>query len=121
VVRITPDVGRNRISIELSGRVTADDLPSAMSQLEEALSRVRAPVDVLSDVRALDSFDDDLEGTWRAVAVRLGNFGARKVVRVVGKSVQAAVQMERLGRRLKNHAAHLAFSLEEAEAVFRAS
>jgi hypothetical protein len=43
----------------------------------------------------------------------------RRVVRVVGKSPNGAVQMERLARHL-GHAAHLAFSLDEAEAVLSA-
>ena len=58
-----------------------------------------------------------LEDFRRQVGI-LREFGVRKIVRVVGKSAQAAVHMERLSRQLGNHTAHLAFSLDEAEQVF---
>lgn len=118
MVRITPDVGRNRINIELRGVVTNAHLATAEEQLASALTRVRAPVDVLSDIRELEALDESILESFRTLGQKLGAFGVRKVVRVVGKSAKAAVHMERLSRQLKNHAAHLAFSMEEAEAVF---
>lgn len=118
MVRISPDVGRNRINIELRGVVRSADFASADEQLTSALSRLRAPVDVLSDIRELEAVDDDVLEGFRVLGGKLGTFGVRKVVRVVGKSAKAAVHMERLSRGLKNHAAHLAFSMEEVEAVF---
>jgi hypothetical protein len=119
VVRISPDVGRNRILIELSGVVSAADLSSTREQLIHTLGRLRAPVDVLSDIRELDGFDEAVLDAFRALGEELGRFGVRKVVRVVGKRASAAVHMERLARTLKRHSAHLAFSMEEAEAVFQ--
>lgn len=118
MVRISPDVGRNRIHIELRGVVSNGDFVSADEQLTSAISRLRAPVDVLSDIRELEAVDDNVLEGFRLLGTRLGTFGVRKVVRLVGKSAKAAVLMERLSRGLKNHAAHLAFSMEEAEAVF---
>lgn len=117
MVRISPDVGRNRLVIELSGVVGLEHLSSAEAQLSAALARLHPPVDVLSDVRRFDGFADDaLEGA-RRIGAAIRAAGVRKVVRVVGRSTQGALHMERLSRQLK-HAAHLAYSLEEAEAVF---
>ncbi|MFT3706681.1 MAG: hypothetical protein QM817_03345 [Archangium sp.] len=94
------------------------DFASADEQLTQSLARLRAPVDVLSDIRELEGLDDAVADGFRTLGAKLAAFGVRKVVRVVGKSAKAAVHMERLSRNLKNHAAHLAFSMEEAEAVF---
>ncbi len=118
MVRISPDVGRNRILIELAGKPTPDMHAHAERDLRDALSRLRAPVDVLSDIRELQCMDEGLVESFRKIGEQLGAFGVRRVVRVVGKSAQAAVHMERLSRQLKHHGAHLAFSMQEAEQVF---
>lgn len=117
MVRISPDVGRNRLVIELSGVLGLDHLVAAEVQLREALARLHPPFDVLSDVRALEGIAEDAMESARQLGAAIRSVGARKVVRVVGKSASGAVHMERLARRIK-HQAHLAFSLEEAEAVF---
>lgn len=116
VVRVTPQVGKNRLLIEISGRPTLAELGPLGQQLADAVKRLRAPFDVLSDVHDLESLDGiPLDGL-----VALGNLlksaGVRRVVRVVGKSSAGAVHMERLARRIK-HSAHLAFTREEAEAM----
>ncbi|MEW5739563.1 MAG: hypothetical protein AB1938_11590 [Myxococcota bacterium] len=97
--------------------MSLDHLASAEAQLKEALARLHPPFDVLSDVRSLEGFSDDALEHARRLGFAIRSAGARKVVRVVGKSANGALHMERLARQLK-HAAHLAFSLEEAEAVF---
>ncbi len=118
MVRITPDVGKNRVVIEFIGHVSAADLTQAAEVTEAALERLQTPVDVLSDIRDLQTLDEEILAAFRKVGGVLGHFGVRRVVRVVGKSAKAAVQLERLSRSLKDHAAHLAFSMEEAERVF---
>ena len=119
MVRINPEVGRHRINLEFAGVVTAEELTRAAAELQTALTRLRPPIDVLSDIRALERLDESLLAEFRRVGGVLGHFGVRRVVRVVGKSALAAVHVERLARTLKDHAAHLAFSLEEAEQVFQ--
>lgn len=118
MVRIEPDVGRNRIVITISGSPTGASYAEAERAMRSALERVRSPVDVLSDIRELEVLDEKLVEYFRSLGLILGKFGVRRVVRVVGKSTRGAVQMERLARSLKNHEAHLAFSLQEAEQVF---
>jgi hypothetical protein len=118
VVRITADVGRNRIIIQLSGLPTAQTVAEAERDLHECLGRLRAPIDVLSDIRELQCLSEHHVEGFQKFGLVLAKFGVRRVVRVVGKSAQAAVHMEKLSRQLKNHAAHLAFSIDEAEQVF---
>ena len=117
MVRISPDVGRNRVLIQLSGAPTPAEAVAGERELREALTRLRAPVDVLSDIRELETMESLQLEDFRRIGDVLRAFGVRKTVRVVGKSAQAAVHMERLSRRLKGHTAHLAFSMDEAEQV----
>lgn len=118
MVEIEPDVGRNRLIIRFVGQVDKDALPVAERQLTEALSRLRPPIDVLSDIRELTGFGEGLTDEFKRVSRVIGAFGTRRIVRVVGRSAQAAVLMARMARHLRNHEAHLAYSLEEAEQVF---
>jgi hypothetical protein len=116
LVRITPDVGRNILIIEISGRPGPQEVADAETQLREAVARLRSPIDVLSDVRGLESLDDLGPDDGRRIGQVLSKAKVRRVVRVVGKSSSAAIQMERLARAL-GHSAHLAFSREEAMTV----
>lgn len=120
MVRINPEVGKNRLVVEFSGRVSVDELQLAVSHAKVALERLKAPVDLLSDIRQLEgmvALDEPTTKAFRELAGTIGYFGVRKVVRVVGKSAMAAVHLEKLSRSVKNHAAQLAFSLDEAESV----
>lgn len=116
VVRISPDVGRNFLLMEISGRPVSADLAPAEAQVREAIKRLRSPFDVLSDVRGLESLDDLPVADAKRLGELLAQAKVRRVVRVVGKSSTAAIQMERIARSL-GHSAHLAFSREEAEAL----
>lgn len=118
MVRIEADVGKNRLLLIITGRPSVERSQIAWDQLDAALLRLRAPVDVLSDIRGLEELSPDLIGEFKRFGLRMHQFGVRRVVRIVGRSAQAAVQIERLTRQLKGHAAHLAFSEAEAEQVF---
>jgi len=118
VVRIDADVGRNRLNITLSGSPSGDRTEDVLRELDAALMRLRAPIDVLSDVRALDALQPHLLEAFKLAGEKLRAFGVRRSVRIVGKSANAAVAMERFTRHLQHHAAHLAFSEAEAEAAF---
>lgn len=120
MVEFQPDVGRNRLVIRFSGEVQPHHAAAAEAQLHDALARLRSPVDVLSDIRELTVIDHGLLEDFKRIGHVIGKFGTRRVVRVVGKSAQAAVHLARLSKHLKNHEAHLAYSLEEAEQVFLA-
>ncbi len=102
----------------MAGKPTTEMFAQAERDLHASLARLRPPVDVLSDIRELEAMHEQLVDDFRRVGEILRGFGVRRVVRVVGKSAQAAVHMQRLSRQLKNHNAHLAFSMAEAEQVF---
>lgn len=113
MVIIQPDVAKNVLVIEFSGAPTADELPAAERDMVSAIARLRPPFGVLSDVRQLESLEAvPLEGFTR-LANMLRDAKVSRVVRVVGKSHSAAIQLERFSRAMK-HSAHLAFSREEA-------
>lgn len=117
-MRISPDVGRNRVIIRLSGNPTPAHAAGGERELRETLTRLRPPVDVLSDIRELESMEGYLQEDFSRLVQIVRQFGVRKIVRVVGKSAQAAVHLERLSRQHQDHTAHLAFSIDEAEQVF---
>lgn len=116
MVRIELDVGRNFLLLEISGRPTSEEAVEAEAQMRAAITRLRAPFDVVSDVRGLESLEDVPSADTRRLGELLSRAKVRRVVRVVGKSSIAAIQMERVARML-GHSAHLAFSREEAEAL----
>ena len=120
MVEFQPDVGRNRLIIRFQGEVLPHHLTAAEAQLHESLARLRPPIDVLSDIRELTTIDSALLDDFKRLGELVTTYGTRRVVRVVGKSAQAAVHLARLARHLKNHEAHLAYSLDEAEQVFLA-
>ena len=118
MVRFTPDVGKNRVIIQFAGSPGSSLAPEAERELRASLARLRPPIDVLSDIRELQSLDQLDAADFRRISDILREFGVKRVVRVVGKSAQAAVHMQRLSRHLNGHTAHLAFSMDEAEQVF---
>ncbi len=117
MVTIQPDIAKNVLVIELSGRPTADELPAAERAMTAAIARLRPPFGVLSDVRELESLAAVPLEEFTRLALMLREAKVSRVVRVVGKSQAAAVQLERFSRAMK-HSAHLAFSREEAWALF---
>ncbi len=117
MIRIFSDVGKNRIVLELVGRPTKDEVAAAEREVQNGLPRLRAPIDVLSDVSQLESLADAPTDVLQRVGHMLRDKGVRRVVRVVGRATEGALQMQRIAR-LFTHSAHLAFSREEAEQVF---
>lgn len=119
MVIIEPDVAKNVLILEMIGTPSADDLPAAERAMASAIARLRPPFGVLSDVRRLESLEAvPLDGFARLAGL-LRDAKVSRVVRVVGKSQAAAVQLERLSRAMR-HSAHLAFSREEAWALLGA-
>lgn len=116
MIRIFSDVGKNRIVLELAGSPTGEDIAHASKELALALPRLRPPIDVMSDVSQLDSLDGVTQAEFERLGLMLQAVGVRRVVRVVGRSKEGALHMQRMTRMFR-HSAHLAFSREEAENV----
>jgi hypothetical protein len=111
-IHIYPDVGRNILFLELSGEPTLDDVEPGHLQMTNTLARLRMPFDVVSDISALISLSSVPEEALVKMALRMQG-KVHRVVRIVGRSSVAAIQLERLSRIMR-HSAHLAFSREEA-------
>ena len=106
-------VGKNRLLVRIWGDVDDAEALRIGDAAVAALERLRPGFDVVSDlsgaVRAPPQAMAQLKRIIEAARAR----GIRRVVRVVGRSVDAALQFERVSREL-GHEAYLAFSLEEA-------
>ena len=100
----------------LSGSPTPEEAVAAEKELRTGVLRLRPPIDILSDVTQLDSLELILPGTSERFGAIVDEVGVRRVVRVVGRSTEGALQMQRAMRSFA-HSAHLAFSRDEAEAV----
>lgn len=118
MVEFSPDIGKNRLVMVFTGAVDATQVATAAATLTDALRRLACPFDVLSDVRGLEGIDAEAMAALKACGERLHAAGVRRVVRIVGRSANGALHMERLAR-LIGHSARLAFSEAEAESVFQ--
>ena len=116
LIRVFADVGKNRLVMELSGTPTPEQAVVAENDLGSALPRLRSPIDFLSDVSQLTSLELSPPGTFERLGGALNSVGVRRVVRVVGRSTEGALQMQRV-MRFFGHSAHLAFSRDEADMV----
>ena len=116
MIRVIADVGKNRLVFELSGSPTNEEADGAERELRSGLTRLRPPIDLMADVSQLDSLELILPVTFERMNALLQGVVIRKVVRVVGRSTEGARQLQRMMRSF-GHAAHLAFSRDEAETV----
>ncbi len=117
MIAIDVDIARNRLVLTLKGRPSNAQFEQARAQVTQAITRLKPPFDLLSDVSELESLEQIESPQLSAVVALVLSGGVRRTVRVVGKSARGALQMERIARSL-NHHAYLAFSLDEAEQVF---
>ncbi len=112
-------VGKNRLVIRLWGVVTDAEALQIGDAALAALERLRPGFDILSDLHGVTALPESSSGQFDRVVEAARARGFRRVVRVVGHSVAAAVRFQRSSRRV-GHEAYLAFSLEEAERLLDA-
>ncbi|AKF83132.1 hypothetical protein OWM54_31595 [Myxococcus sp. MISCRS1] len=107
-------VGKNRLVVRIWGDVDKEEAQRVGDAAVSAIDRMRPRFDLLSDLKGVTSLD--YEGTvhLRRIMEAAKARGFRRVVRVVGRSVEAALHFERTSREM-GYDAYLAFSLEEAE------
>ena len=114
---IHANVGRGRIYITLKGKVGPEEEQAALAALLVELARFRSRFDVITDISELEPLCEAAIDCARIGGKALATHGARKIVHVVGRSAQAAIQFEHYARET-GYSAHLAFTLKEAEAMF---
>lgn len=106
--------GKKRLYITLKGRLSGDELTAFVDRALQESRRLGHGFDTVTIVDGLEPLGDgELEHIQRLLKEQLA-LGEGRVVRVVGKSTAAAVQFERVGKKL-GRSAHLAFSVAEAE------
>lgn len=106
--------GKNRLYITLKGVLTHTELAAFVDRALQESRRMTRGFDTVTIIDGLEPLGEaELEYIVRLLREQLA-LGERRVVRVVGKSTAAAVQFERVGKKL-GRSAHLAFSVAEAE------
>jgi hypothetical protein len=107
-------VGKNRLVVRIWGEIGDEEARHIGDAAVKALERLRPGFDILSDLTGLAPITAEGQAQLKRIIEAARARGFRRVVRVVGRSVDAALQFERISREL-GHEAYLAFSLEEAE------
>lgn len=107
-------VGKNRLVVRLWGEIDDAESQRIADAAIAAMERLRPGFDMLSDLSGVTRIPSQAAEPLRRIieAARTRRF--RRGVRVVGRSVDAALLFERISRGI-GHEAYLAFSLEEAE------
>ncbi len=111
-VRTRP--GRNRLYFTMRGAISLAEAQQAVEQVITESARLRPGFDTITDINGLDPLSPEVLEQIDRINRHLAKMAPGKVVRVVGRSVHAAVQFEKLSKKI-GHSAQLAFSLEEAE------
>jgi len=107
---------RNRLRLRAWGDPTPADTFACVSAVIQALSKLRAGFDFLSDVSGLSSLPDDCMPELARLQAFLVSNEVRRVVRVCGPLPDVILKLERQARA-HGYAAHLATSVAEAEAL----
>lgn len=107
-------VGKNRLVVRIWGEIGDDEARQVGDATAKAIERLRPGFDTISDLTGLAPVSPEGLAQLKRIIEMQRARGVRRVVRVVGRSVDAALQFERTSREL-GHEAHLAFSMEEAE------
>lgn len=107
-------VGKNRLVVRIWGDIAKEEAQRVGDAAVRAIERLRPRFDLLSDMKGVTSLDAEATVQLRRIMEAAKVRGFRRVVRVVGRSVDTALVFERTSREL-GYDAHLAFSLEEAE------
>lgn len=107
-------VGKNRLLIVLAGDISVDECEAFERACLEEVGRLRPDFDLVSDVSGLEPLGDGQLERFERTMKALLEYQRGRVVRVVGRSTEVALQLERVSRRL-GFSAYIAFSASEAE------
>ncbi|MCP3103303.1 hypothetical protein LZ198_30920 [Myxococcus sp. K15C18031901] len=107
-------VEKNRLVVRIWGDVDGEEARRVGDAAVGVIDRLRPDFDLLSDLQGVTALHAEALVQLRRIMEAARARGFRRVVRVVGRSVDAALRFERTSREL-GYDAYLAFSLEEAE------
>ena len=96
------------------GRVLEEELERAEQELRETLPRMAPAFDMISDVTAAETLGPVAVERITRLGQLIVEAGLRTHIRMVGRSGQAALQFQRIGRTV-GYDSRLAYSLAEAQ------
>ncbi len=108
--------GRNRFYLKAWGHPTPEGIFDFASAAIVELSKLREGFDVVSDVSGLSSLSCDCMPQVDRLTAFLADNHVGRVVRICGPLPDIILKLERQARA-RGYAAHLATSVEEAEAL----
>jgi hypothetical protein len=114
MVEIRALPGRERLVMVFKGRVLEEELERAEQELRETLPRMAPAFDMISDVTAAETLGPVAVERITRLGQLIVEAGLRTHIRVVGRSGQAALQFQRIGRTV-GYDSRLAYSLAEAQ------
>ncbi len=109
-------LGKNRLYVKMSGTVSPAEAGTAADEVIREVVRLRPGFDTITSISGLEPLAPEALKEIGRIKTFLATLQRGRVVRVVGRSAQAAVQFERLSRG-HGYSAQLAFSLAEAERI----
>lgn len=115
MVKLQIHPGKNRLYVTLTDEVLEEELVAAQDSLRQQLDRLRPGFDVVNDISGVSAIGPSAAQLFAEIASPVAKLGVRRVVRVVGRSTEAARLFESATRKLQIPGAFLAFSREEAE------
>lgn len=98
----------------MRGAVSAEEAARAVDEVLAQLPNLRPGFDTISDIAGLEPLSPEALEHIRRANQSLIQLQPGRVVRVVGRSAQVAVQFEKLSKQL-GYSALLAFDVQEAE------
>ena len=114
MVEIRALPGRERLAMVFKGQVPEEELERAEQELREALPQMAPAFDMISDVSAAEVLSPVAVERITRLGRLIVEAGLRTHIRVVGRSGQAALQFQRIGRTV-GYDSRLAYSLAEAQ------
>lgn len=100
----------------MRGAVSEEEARAAAEALISHLPQLRAGFDTITSIDGLEPLAPEALAHISRANDQLMRVNPGRVIRVVGRSAQAAVQFEKLSKP-HGHSAQLAFSLAEAERI----
>lgn len=94
---VEADTGTNRLYMELSGSLAADDATAALEAVEREAARLDDGFEVINDISAFEPLSQDVADTIADGKRALSEAGAGALVRVTGDSAIGSMQFDRVG------------------------
>jgi hypothetical protein len=109
------DVGKNRLYIRIEGQLEESQAPSFADAFIREMDRMRPGFDLVSDLSQAEPLGPVGVAQFRRIVEAANERKIGRVVRIVGRAAQTALQFARHSKEYFQYEPYLAFSREEAE------